>query len=93
MLYSPLSLYAVLQTRRVCFLIQKASLVVFLSSLPFHGLAQKGSKSDQKIEKEFYSAKDRLQAIRNATIFSPKAVSEADIMQGPSQDHKQFQLR
>jgi hypothetical protein len=55
-------------------------------------MAQAPSASDQKTAKEFYSAKDRLQAVRNATIFSPKPVGEADIMQGPSQETNQFQL-
>jgi hypothetical protein len=70
--------------------------IVPLGLLAGHLRAQAPSgsdqKSDQKTEKEFYSAKDRLQAIRNATIFSPKPVSEVDMLQGPPQEAHQFQL-
>ncbi len=48
--------------------------------------------SVQKVEKEFYSAKDREQAIRNASLYVPKPVAEADIAQGPPQEKTQFQL-
>ena len=40
----------------------------------------------------FYSAKYRLVLMHSADLFQPKAVSEADIMKGPEQDKKQFQL-
>jgi hypothetical protein len=48
--------------------------------------------SDQKGEKEFYTAKDRREAIRKATLFSPKPVTDADIILGPPQATDQFQL-
>ena len=45
-----------------------------------------------KVDKEFYTAKDRLAEIQVATIYVPRPVSDADIMQGPSQNPKQFQF-
>ncbi|MBZ5536313.1 MAG: hypothetical protein LAO31_10195 [Acidobacteriia bacterium] len=52
-----------------------------------------GSKpDDQKVKKAFYSARDRLAAMKVALLYNPRAVAEADIMQGPDQDKKQFQL-
>ena len=53
--------------------------------------AASGDDSD-KVRKVFYSAKDRLNAMHSASLFQPKAVSEADIMAGPKQEKKQFQL-
>jgi hypothetical protein len=48
--------------------------------------------SDEKVKKVFYSAKDRLNAMHAAVLFTPKAVAEADVMEGPKQNKKQFQL-
>jgi hypothetical protein len=48
--------------------------------------------NDEKVQKEFYSAKDRLEAMRSASLFTPKAVSESAILEGPAQDPKHFQL-
>lgn len=47
---------------------------------------------EQKVKKVFYTAKDRLAAMRAAALFAPKAVAEVDIMAGPAQDKKHFQL-
>ena len=47
---------------------------------------------DQKVDKAFYSAKDRLQAMHDAALYAPTTVAAADIMTGPAQDKKQFQL-
>jgi hypothetical protein len=52
---------------------------------------QKADKTD-KVDKEFSTPKDRLAAIQAATIFAPKTVADANIMQGPDQDPKQFQF-
>ncbi len=70
------------------------ALLLFIGALARDGWAQppETPASDQKVEKEFYSAKDRLEAIRTASVFTPKAVAESDIMVGPAQDKKQFQL-
>ncbi len=54
--------------------------------------AGKGKEKEDKADKEFYTPKDRLAAIQAATIYVPRAVSTADIMQGPPQDQKQFQF-
>jgi hypothetical protein len=43
-------------------------------------------------ERRFYSPGDRLKAIREASLFTPRAVSEADIIAGPKQKKDQFQL-
>jgi hypothetical protein len=47
---------------------------------------------DQKVKNVFYSAKDRLEAMHAASLFTAKPVSEADILEGPAQNKKQFQL-
>lgn len=44
------------------------------------------------MKKVFYSAKDRLEAMHAASLFSAKAVAEANILEGPAQNKKQFQL-
>jgi hypothetical protein len=48
--------------------------------------------ADQQPKKAFSSSKDRLAAMHQAMLYSPKAVADADIMVGPDQDKKQFQL-
>jgi hypothetical protein len=48
--------------------------------------------SGGKVEKEFYTPKDRQQAIRRALVFTPKPVADSDVMQGPEQNRKQFQF-
>jgi hypothetical protein len=50
------------------------------------------SASEDKVKKVFYSSKDRLNAMHNATLFSPRAVGEAAILEGPPQSKKLFQL-
>ena len=50
------------------------------------------SASADKVKKVFYSSKDRLNAMHNATLFSPRAVGEAAILEGPPQSKKLFQL-
>jgi hypothetical protein len=47
---------------------------------------------DKKADKYFYSAKDRLDAMHAAALFVPGVVAQADIMEGPAQNKKQFQL-
>jgi len=54
--------------------------------------AQTKANGDEKVQTQFYTAKDRLQAIRNATVFNPQAVSQLDIAQGPGQKKDEFQL-
>jgi hypothetical protein len=50
-----------------------------------------GDKS-AKVDKEFYTAADRLAALHAATVFTPKAVAEADIAKGPKQKKDEFQF-
>src|SRR5215471_18387976 len=50
------------------------------------------SSGDNGPKKEFYTAKDRAVAMHASALFKAKAVSEADIVEGPAQDKKTFQL-
>lgn len=45
-----------------------------------------------KVKPQFFTEKDRDDAIRKASIFTPKAVADADIMAGPAQKKKEFQF-
>ncbi len=45
-----------------------------------------------KVKPQFFTPKDRQEAIRKASIFTPKAVADADIMAGPAQKKKEFQF-
>ncbi len=47
---------------------------------------------ETKIKKDFYTAKDRVEAMHKASLFVPRDISKVDIMQGPAQKKKQFQL-
>lgn len=66
--------------------------MVFWSSSAAFAFSQGQPNGDDKVEKQFYTAKDRLQAIRNATVFSPQAVSQLDVAEGPAQKKDGFQL-
>lgn len=48
---------------------------------------------EQKLKKDFFTAKDRLTAMKAAALFRPHAISEADLLAGPEQDKKLFHLR
>jgi hypothetical protein len=48
--------------------------------------------ANQKPEKGFYTAKDRLNAMHSAALFLPGKVSEADITAGPPQQKHLFQI-
>ena len=71
-----------------CFLI----LPVLLASRTAWAQTADTEPGDQKVKKVFYSAKDRLEAMHAASLFAPKAVAEAIILEGPAQSKKQFQL-
>ena len=45
-----------------------------------------------KVKPQFFTAKDRQDAIRKATFYSAKAVGDVDIMAGPAQKDKDFQF-
>src|SRR5262252_3576262 len=51
-----------------------------------------GDDKDEKVKKDFYTPKDRLTAMRTATLFAARPISDADVMSGPEQEKKQFQL-
>jgi hypothetical protein len=51
-----------------------------------------GAPAEAKIEKEFYAAKDRQAAIRQALLVMPKTVGDVDVLTGPEQKKKQFQF-
>jgi hypothetical protein len=71
-------------------------LVVFILGVALcrclYAQSAKPAADDKKADKYFYSAKDRLDAMQVAALFVPRVVAEADIMQGPAQNKKQFQL-
>lgn len=48
--------------------------------------------TEGKVKKEFYSPQQRQAAMKNASIFVPKATGEADVVAGPKQDKKEFQF-
>ena len=48
--------------------------------------------SDKKVDKEFYTPQQRLDAMKAAAVYKPKAVADANIMEGRKQDKKQFQF-
>ena len=78
------------QLRRFAFLFALLP-VLLLGRLTWAQTADTGD-ADQKVKKVFYSAKDRLAAMHAAALFAPKAVAEANILEGPAQNKKQFQL-
>jgi hypothetical protein len=78
--------------QKVCSVIEKASLAFLFASLVGQGWAQAPQDPDEQGKKEFYTTKDRLQAIRNASIYSPKPAGEAGIRQGPPQKKSELQL-
>src|SRR5690349_10039861 len=65
--------------------------VVPLCSMAW-GQTEDSTPADQKVKKVFYSAKDRLQAMHDASLFTAKSIAGASILEGPAQNKKQFQL-
>lgn len=67
---------------------------VLMSALGYTARAQEASpkSDDTKVKKAFYTAKDRLAAMHDAALFAPRAVADANIIEGPAQEKKQFQL-
>jgi hypothetical protein len=47
---------------------------------------------DQKVNKAFYTPKDRLNAMHSAALFVPENISQADIIEGPPQVKHLFKL-
>ncbi len=50
------------------------------------------TKDDKKVDKEFYTPQQRLDAMKAAALYQPTAVAEANIMEGRKQDKKEFQF-
>lgn len=73
----------------VCLLTSASS--VWLSATP-PSAGQPAQPAAPKVEKEFYKPQDRLAAMRVASIFTPRAVSDANMITGPPQEPDQFQL-
>ena len=66
---------------------------LLLAVLPGRNMyAQDAKTDDQKIDKAFYSEKDRLAAMHAASLVVPTLAAGGDVMAGPPQDKKQFQL-
>jgi hypothetical protein len=66
---------------------------VALVNAGWRGAGQEPAQATgQKADKEFKTESERLAAIQAATIYVPRPVSTADVMQGPAQNPKQFQL-
>jgi len=84
-------------TQRVQRKIAGSAMLLFTFALAASGASSSHAQeppqpADKKVEKEFYTPKDRMTALQAALIFTPKAVSEVNILQGPEQDPKQFQF-
>jgi hypothetical protein len=54
--------------------------------------APEAQSEAQKVDKGFYTAKDRLNAMQSAALFGTGKVSEADIAAGPPQQKHVFQI-
>jgi hypothetical protein len=74
----------------------KALVLVTMLACTFLGSAMaqsdKNAAPAQQPKKVFYSANDRQAAMHNASLFTATEVGAANIMEGPAQDKKEFQL-
>src|SRR5215831_13206219 len=72
---------------------RSATALMLLASLSFAPILWSQAtttESTQKVQKEFYSPKDRQEAIKKALIVEPKNIADVDIMAGPKQKKKLF---
>src|SRR5262249_59683383 len=69
-----------------------ALLLLLISPVYLAWTRASSDNPDEKVKKQFYSAKDRLAAMKAAALFEPKAVSEANTLEGPKQKKKEFQF-
>ena len=88
-----LSLERVPLNDKLRFAFRSVKYISLLAVLAVPGLSQTEPSSNDKVQKEFYTPKDRAEALRKASIFSPQAVSQLDIVQGPGQKKGEFELR
>src|SRR5262249_47595558 len=69
------------------------ALLLLLVSPVYGGLTRaSGDNPDEKVKKQFYSAKDRLAAMKSASLYESKAVADTNILVGPKQGKKEFQF-
>ena len=73
-------------------LLSAALLLLLLSPVYLAWTRASSDNPDEKVKKQFYSAKDRLAAMKAAALFEPKAVSEANTLEGPKQKKNEFQF-
>jgi hypothetical protein len=66
--------------------------IILMKAYPKNATQDSGQGKVQKVDKEFYTAKDRLAAIQASTIYVTRAVGDANILEGPPQEPKQFQF-
>src|SRR5262245_31577013 len=70
-----------------------AAAVLVLAAGPVYLAARQGSTdAEQKAKKQFYAPKDRLAAMKAASLYEAKPVGEANILGGPKQKKKEFQF-
>jgi len=73
----------------------RTSLFVLILACPFgrhlYGQAA-GSNPDESNVKGFHSPQERLDVMHGAALFVPTPVTDKDIMEGPTQNKKEFQL-
>jgi hypothetical protein len=67
--------------------------LLLLNAVPGSTAQNPPQAPDQKVEKVFNTPKDRVTAMQSASIYAPKPVGDANILQGPEQNPKQFQFR
>ncbi len=67
-------------------------LLTAIAALPAQTQTPEAQSGSEKVDKGFYSAKDRLTAIQSSTLFVPDKVGKADIAAGPPQQKHVFQI-
>jgi len=78
---------------RIARRILAATLLLMLASPAYVGWTRaSGDDADQKVKKQFYSAKDRLAVMKVSALYEPKVVADANILEGPKQGKKEFQF-
>ena len=88
---SPFSIISAPVEKAVRRFLSIALLLLFFSPV-YVGWTRAGDNPDEKVKKQFYSAKDRLAAMKAAALYEPKAVADANILVGPKQSKKEFQF-
>src|SRR3977135_983661 len=79
-------------TRARVMVLTLLSLVAICSPASWSQTQTQTPEPTLKVKPQFFTAKDRQEAILKAAIYTPKAVAEVDIMAGPAQNKNQFQF-